>query len=254
MSNYKQVKNLLSKGSTNSKTAKNDIKTFILYLAPHNLNNKGVTLCKDASTGCIASCLYSAGRGKFSNVQNSRINKANYFVSDKKVFLAQLLKEIRKEIKKASDKNEKIAFRLNGTSDIDFLYLLDKNFDFNVDLLTYDKVYFYDYTKSLPRAKRYQSYRNYTLTFSKSESNYLETVQAANLGINTAVVFSDNLPLTYLGRKVVDGDKSDLEMLNFSNVILGLKAKGEAKKDNSGFVVNSKTAILESAIASFGNH
>ena len=254
MLNYKEVKNLLSKGNTNSKTAKNDIKTFILYLAPHNLNNKGVTLCKDASKGCIASCLYSAGRGKFSNVQNSRINKANYFVSDKKVFLAQLLKEIRKEIKKASDKNEKIAFRLNGTSDIDFLYLLDKNFGFNVDLLTYDKVFFYDYTKSLPRAKRYQSYKNYTLTFSKSESNYLETVQAANLGINTAVVFSDNLPLTYLGRKVVDGDKSDLEMLSFNNVILGLKAKGDAKKDTSGFVVNSKTAILESAIASFGNH
>jgi len=37
---YKPVKNLLSKGSTNSKTAKNDIKTFILYLAPHNLNVK----------------------------------------------------------------------------------------------------------------------------------------------------------------------------------------------------------------------
>ena len=251
---YKTVKNLLSKGSTNSKTAKNEIKTFILYLAPHNLNSKGITLCKDASKGCIESCLYSAGRGKFSHVQNSRINKANYFVSDKKVFLAQLLKEIRKEIKKASDKNEKIAFRLNGTSDIDFLYLLDKNFGFNVDLLTYDKVYFYDYTKSLPRAKRYLSYRNYTLTFSKSESNYSQTVEAANLGINTAVVFSNNLPSTYLGRKVVDGDKSDLEMLNFRNVILGLKAKGEAKKDSTGFVVDSEVAILESAIYNFGTN
>lgn len=107
---YKPVKNLLSKGNTNSKTAKNSIKTFILYLAPHNLNSKGLTLCKDASKGCIASCLYSAGRGKFSNVQNSRINKANYFVTDKKVFLTQLLKEIKKEIKKASDKNEKIEY------------------------------------------------------------------------------------------------------------------------------------------------
>ena len=76
--------------------------------------------------------------------------------------MAQLLKEIKKEIKKASDKNEKIAFRLNGTSDIDFLYLLDKHFGFNVDLLAYDKVFFYDYTKSLPRAKRYQNYKNYT--------------------------------------------------------------------------------------------
>ena len=239
MQNYKPVKNLLSKGSTNSKTAKNDIKTFILYLAPHNLNNKGVTLCKDASKGCIESCLYSAGRGKFSNVQNSRINKANYFVTDKKVFLTQLLKEIRKEIKKASDKNEKIAFRLNGTSDIDFLYLLDKNFGFNIDLLTYDKVYFYDYTKSLPRAKRYQNYKNYTLTFSKSETNEKQVNEALNLGINVAAVFKDNLPETYKGVKVVDGDYSDLEMLKFKNVILGLKAKGEAKKDTTGFVITN---------------
>jgi hypothetical protein len=239
LKHYKPVKNLLSKGSTNAKTAKNNIKTFILYLAPHNLNYKGITLCKDASVNCIKVCLYSAGMGIFSNVQKSRINKANYFVSDKKVFLAQLLKEIKREIKKASDKNEKIAFRLNGTSDIDFLYLLDKHFNFNVDLLNYDKVYFYDYTKSLPRAKRYQNYRNYTLTFSKSESNQKQVNEAMNLGINIAAVFSSDLPKTYKGIKVVDGDKSDLEMIKFKNIILGLKAKGKARKDKSGFVITN---------------
>ena len=239
LKHYKPVKNLLSKGSTNAKTSKNDIKTFILYLAPHNLNYKGITLCKDASVNCIKVCLYTAGMGIFSNVQLSRINKANYFVSDKKAFLAQLLKEIKREIKKASDKNEKIAFRLNGTSDIDFLYLLDKHFDFNVDLLAYDKVYFYDYTKSLPRAKRYQNYRNYTLTFSKSEINQKETNEALNLGINVAAVFSNDLPKTYKGVKVVDGDKTDLEMIKHKKVILGLKAKGKARKDKSGFVITN---------------
>jgi len=251
---YTPVKNLLSKGSTNSKTAKNDIKTFILYLAPHNLNNKGLTLCKDASKGCIASCLYSAGRGKFSNVQKSRINKANFFVTDKKVFLAQLLKEIRKEIKKASDKGEKIAFRLNGTSDIDFLYLLNKHFNFDIELLNYDKIYFYDYTKSLARAKRYQNFRNYTLTFSKSESNDLQVQEALNLGINVAAVFSDNLPATYNGVNVIDGDKSDLEMINFRNVVLGLKAKGDARKDKSGFVIDSNKSILASAMYNFNKN
>ena len=236
---YKPVKNLLSKGNSNSKTAKNSIKTFILYLAPHNLNNKGLTLCKDASKGCIASCLYSAGRGKFSNVQSSRINKANYFVTDKKVFLSQLLKEIKKEIKKASDKDEKIAFRLNGTSDIDFLYLLNKNLDFDIELLNYDKVYFYDYTKSIARAKRYKDFRNYTLTFSKSETNDKEVKEALNLGINVAAVFKDNLPQKYKGIKVIDGDLSDLEMIKHKNIILGLKAKGDAKKDITGFVINN---------------
>jgi len=252
---YKQVKNLLSKGSTNTKTAKNDITTFILYLAPHNLNNRNLTLCKDASAGCIASCLYSAGRGKFSNVQRSRINKANYFVTDKKVFLAQLLKEITYEIKKASDKKEKVAFRLNGTSDIDFIYLLKKQLNFDIDLLNYDNVFFYDYTKSLARAKRYLNSKNYTLTFSKSETNDLQVQEALNLGINVAAVFSNNLPNTYKGVKVVDGDASDLVMLENKKVILGLKAKGSAKKDKSGFVINSENSILESSIYNFGaNH
>jgi len=104
--------------------------------------------------------------------------------------------------------------------------------------LAYDKVYFYDYTKSLARAKRYKDFRNYTLTFSKSESNLNDVKKAVDLGINTAVVFRDNLPKNYLGRKVIDGDKSDLEMIKFKNIVLGLKAKGGAKKDTTGFVVN----------------
>lgn len=236
---YKPVKNLLSKGTTNSKTAKNDIKTFILYLAPHNLNKKGITLCPQASEGCIASCLYSAGRGKFSNVQSSRINKANYYVTDKKAFVKQLVFEVRKEIEKASKKGEKIAFRLNGTSDIDFIYLMNKYENFDIELIQYDKVYFYDYTKSLPRAKRYKDSRKYTLTFSKSEINENETNEAFKLGINVAAVFKNELPKYYKGVKVVDGDKSDLEMIKYKGVILGLKAKGDAKKDNSGFVITN---------------
>ena len=39
-----------------------------------------------------------------------------------------------------------------------------------------------------------------------------------------------------MGRKVIDGDKHDLRFLDEKNVIVGLIAKGEAKKDISGFV------------------
>jgi hypothetical protein len=77
------------------------------------------------------------------------------------------------------------------------------------------------------------------LTFSKSESNQNEVNEALNLGINVATVFSSDLPKTYKGIKVVDGDKSDLEMIKFKNVILGLKAKGKARKDKSGFVITN---------------
>ena len=113
------VSKLLSDGSTNAKTSKNDIKTFILYIAPFNQNNKGINLCPKASAGCAAACLFSAGRGKFSNVKQSRINKANLYVNDKETFLNLLGYEIQKEIYKAIKGNYKIAFRLNGTSDLD---------------------------------------------------------------------------------------------------------------------------------------
>ena len=238
MENYKEVKKLLSKGATNAKTAKNETDTFILYLAPHTQNGKGKNICQDASKGCVESCLYSAGRGAFSNVQQSRINKANFYVYNKVKFLTQLSIEIIKETNKAKKQGKKIVFRLNGTSDLDFIYLLKKHTNLDIETLK-DTAAFYDYTKSLPRAKRYKDHKNYTVTFSKSETNQKETLEALKYGLNIAAVFSNNLPKKYKGYKVIDGDKSDLEMLKYNNVILGLKAKGKAKKDETGFVIQS---------------
>jgi hypothetical protein len=53
-----------------------------------------------------------------------------------------------------------------------------------------------------------------------------------------AVVF-DNLPETFKGFRVENGDLSDLRFMDNKNVIIGLKAKGKAKKDFSGFVVRA---------------
>ena len=102
MQNYKPVKNLLSKGSTNAKTAKNPQITYILYLAPYTQNSKKINICPKASTGCAASCLFSAGRGSFSNVIASRVNKTEYYLHDKEKFILQLAGELVKINKKAS--------------------------------------------------------------------------------------------------------------------------------------------------------
>jgi len=59
--------------------------------------------------------------------------------------------------------------------------------------------------------------------------------QVAAAGGNVAVVF-DGMPNTYAGAPVVDGDASDLRFLDPDGVVVGLKAKGDAKKDDSGFV------------------
>jgi hypothetical protein len=54
---------------------------------------------------------------------------------------------------------------------------------------------------------------------------------------NLAVVFRGTMPEKFLGRKVINGDKDDLRFLDPKNVVVGLKAKGKARKDNSGFVI-----------------
>ena len=235
----KAVQKLLSDGSTNAKTKKNSIKTYIMYLRPFTLNSKGINICSHASVNCAAVCLETAGHGAFASVQNARAKRTEFYINNRRDFLIQLSYEIMKRYTAAKKKGEKIAFRLNGTSDLDFVFLLKKYSGLDITNLS-DFATFYDYSKNLQRAKRYINHPNYTVTFSRSESNHKETDEAIKLGINVAAVFSGDLPQRYKGAKVVDGDSSDLVMLYNKNVILGLKAKGKARKDKSGFVINTE--------------
>ena len=235
----KAVQKLLSDGSTNAKTKKNSIKTFIMYLRPFTLNSKGINICSHASVNCAAVCLETAGHGAFASVQNARAKRTEFYINNRREFLMQLSYEIMKKYTTAKRRGEKIAFRLNGTSDLDFVYLLNKYTGLDISQLS-DWATFYDYSKNLHRVIRYKDHKNYTVTFSRSESNHAETDQAIKLGINVAAVFSGDLPQRYKGAKVVDGDSSDLVMLYNKGIVLGLKAKGKARKDTSGFVINTE--------------
>ena len=228
-------KKLLSPGATNAKTKKNEIKTFILYLMPYNQNSEGRNLCPHASKGCAAACLVSAGRGSFSNVIKARVNKTELFVKNKLAFLNKLADEITQETHKAKKGGYRVAFRLNGTSDVDFIYMLKKYGFLDIETLIPHAV-FYDYTKNIQKAIRYKAHPNYTVTFSRAEDNAVKTELAIRHGVNVAAVFNQ-LPNTWKGVDVVDGDKSDLQMLKYNGVILGLKAKGAARKDKTGFTI-----------------
>ena len=231
VTSYKAVKNLLSQGSTNAKTVKNELPTFILYLAPadtiltHNL-------CPFASAGCKASCLYSAGRGRFSNVQQSRINKAKFWAYDREKFYNQLANELQQLEKRKS----KIAIRLNGTSDIDHIDLLYKYTGINFLYSKY--LVFYDYTKNINVYKKYFN-TSYKLTFSMSETNFDQVHDVLKMGGNVAAVFRNYLPDTFMNYKVINGDLTDLRINDPKNVVVGLIAKGDAKKDTTGFVINN---------------
>ena len=229
---YTKVKNLLSQGSTNAKTAKNEIETFILYLAPSDIIGTH-NLCPFASEGCRKACLYSAGRGAFSNVQQSRINKTKFWAYDREQFYVQLANEILAIHSKTVNQ---VAIRLNGTSDVDHIGLIFRYTGINFLSAEYSNILFYDYTKSIKEIEKYKG-TNYKLTFSLSETNQTEAIQVLLDGGNIAAVFSGELPQSYKGFKVIDGDKSDLRYFDPANVIVGLKAKGQAKKDTSGFVI-----------------
>jgi hypothetical protein len=229
---YKAPTKLLSKGSTNAKTAKNSIETLILYLAPFTQNSKGINLCPKATAGCAAACLFTAGRGAFSNVAQSRINRTEYYLHDRKAFLAQLAKEVNSQAKKVPT----LAVRLNGTSDIKLVEMLT---------LTHDiapNVVFYDYTKIPSKAGNRKTTQGHdyivTYSFNEGKDAIPNALEVLNRGGNVAVVFRKELPDTFLGYPVIDGDQSDIMMLYNRGVILGLKAKGKAKKDTTGFVID----------------
>jgi hypothetical protein len=232
---YKPVKNLLSPGDTNIKTAKNILESYIMYMAPAD-TVEGLNLCPFASNGCKKVCIYTTGRGRFSNVQLSRINKSKFWGYDRANFYIQLANELLKIHDKAIKQNKQIAVRLNGTSDIDHLYLLERYS--GIDFLDqfYSGLLFYDYTKNVNHISRYRN-TTYKITFSRSETNEAEAKKVLKLGGNVAVVFSDQLPETWNGYQVINGDETDLRYFDPINVVVGLKAKGDAKKDKSGFVV-----------------
>ena len=216
--------------------------SFILHLAPADLSGKEV--CPKRTAGCTAACLNTAGRGgmfkKGENtnmIQQARIRKTKEFFADRTAFMSQLVKDIKLGIKQATKLGLTPVFRLNGTSDLSWeKYEVEgaKNI-----FALFPQVQFYDYTKVIGR--KVKDIPNYHLTFSKADGNDTDVAIAMQQGMNVAVAF-DKLPETYMGRRVVDADETDLRFLDPKGVVLGLKAKGRAKKDTTGFVVFMKQA------------
>lgn len=235
--------NLLSI-SSDAKTVKGEelgFLTGILYLAP--AKSSGFQVCSMAKlAGCEKPCLYTAGRGAFNSVQTARLNKTRFFFSDRELFMLTLVKNVRSLVKKARKLNLTPLVRLNGTSDIKW-----ENVPVTIDGVTYENimavfpdVQFYDYTKLYNRDNLPV---NYDLTFSYSGvptfTKYVDI--AVSKGMRIAAVFKsiDIIPHTYMGRPVVSGDNSDIRHLDDKGTIVALYAKGKAKRDTSGFVIQS---------------
>lgn len=223
--------------------------TAVLHLAPGNLS--GFQVCPMATDGCLAACLNTAGRGglmqghtrlTLENVQSgivnviqaARIRRTRFYFESRAEFMAVLVNDIKAVIRSAARHGLIPAIRLNGTSDIPWERVAVNGAE-NIMAL-FPTVQFYDYTK---RPNRRALPANYHLTFSLAENNDANARIALDNGINVAAVFR-NVPDTFsiLGKAfpVINADEHDLRFLDAPASIAGLKAKGHAKRDTSGFV------------------
>jgi len=237
---------LLSTGNPKVlKGLKEGFNTYILHLAPASLS--GFNTCPKATEGCKAACLNTAGRGGMfkkgentNNIQKARIRKTIQFFTARESFMQDLVKDIELAIKQSIKKNLVPVFRLNGTSDISFeKYEVVRNGVLYRNIFSaFPDNIFYDYTKVLGR--KVTDISNYSLTFSAADGNDNDVAKAINQGYNIATVFGIKktlpMPEEYMGLPVFNGDESDLRFLDPKGVVVGLYAKGKAKKDESGFV------------------
>lgn len=246
-------KSLLTVG--NPKTAKGEkygVLTAILHLAPAKVSGRNV--CPHATVGCETACLNTAGRGGIgldaeglNVIQAARIQRTRWFQRDREGFMVALVAEVAKHERAAERHGLRLAVRLNGTSDLPW-----ERFPVVRDGVSYPHIFaafpgltFYDYTKWPARLRPLvPGIGNYSLTFSLAESNDEKAADALRAGMNVAAVFAvkrgADLPSEFsiLGetRPVIDGDETDLRYLDPRGVIVGLRAKGRAIHDRTGFV------------------
>lgn len=238
-----QTKNLLSI-SSDSKTVKGEklgYLTGILYLAPATTTTYNTCSMAEIAQ-CSKACLYSAGRGAFNSVQQGRINKTIWYFEERTTFMVRLYKNILNLIVKANKLGLIPLIRLNGTSDIRWENVpltIDGVYYVNI-MAAFPTVDFYDYTKDVNRDNIPV---NYDLTFSYSGVlKYQKYVNIAlSKGMRIAAVFrsKDIIPNKFMGLDVIGGDNSDIRHVEPKNTIVALYAKGAAKKDMTGFVVDN---------------
>lgn len=225
-----------------------DTRPNTLYLVPWKMS--GVNLCRDASPGCIAACTTNPRKGfgrVFNAVEEARQRRTQRFIEDRERFLRQLAAELEREQRLADRTGAVVTCRLNVASDIDwtaFSMTYGANLFGELGGSRNGLIRFYDYTKRLSVLLRDRPL-NYSLTFSRSETNHAACLEALEAGHNVAVVFSQGaefsgstktyqqrLPETWTppgyGRElpVIDGDTHDFRCWDPAGVIVGLRMKG----------------------------
>lgn len=200
----------------------------VLYLTP------GI-FCPGATKGCLAACLgHTSGRMAFQTHTDARDRRAALLVENPQLFIKRLRAELTLLETDALQYDLAPAVRLNGTSDLRWERLYPELF------ADFPQLQFFDYTKLQVRMSHHLNGRlpqNYHLTFSADGSNHHHSIELLERGATVAVVFWPELPKTWWGFPVIDGDLHDARFIDPKGVVVGLRAKGVARVDTSGFTI-----------------
>ena len=254
--NAKKVTGLSYLGSvaSSSKIAKglkyNEM-TYILYLAP--ASQSGYNVCPMSTEECRTACLTESGHNRIDVKKNAinkaRIAKTKLFFEQRDFFMSWLIIEITKAKIAADTKGYKFSVRINGTSDISL-----ESFKLNGKTILeyFPLIQFYDYTKVANRFKLLDKYPNYDLTYSFSGYNMLQSMELlqSDKGRVAMVFEGKQLPKTFMGIEVIDGDEYDMRYYDDKNVIVGLKFKFVRTKidtANNKFIIpmDSKFSVYD---------
>jgi len=220
--------------------------TYAIYLAPSI--ESGYDVCSHSTPECRLGCLATSGRAKIellsniSKIKNARIKKTRLFFEQPEFFMNWVIAEIKYYQKMAIRDGYDFSIRLNATSDIDWgkVKINGQNlFEMFPDVM------FYDYTKNFMKFN--ETYPNYQLTFSYSGRNEVTALKLLNEKHNVAVVFDiskkNRMPKTFFGFPVVDGDLTDFRPNDGVGVVVGLRWKHIADKENNTAIRNSRFVV-----------
>ena len=196
-------------------------------------DGKRVNNCNWATKGSISTCvLWFAGRTVTHTVRNAMEDRTNLLVNNENEFYRQLDSDVAKLEGECKRDNAIPVIRPNTASDRDWIHLANR----------YPDITFYDYTKSIDRARAYAQGLlpdNYHITYSISEkSNKADCLELLRAGVNCALVVDTiyngqqkhygPIPSHWNRFSVIDGDTHDLRIpsIDGQGKVIALRLKG----------------------------
>jgi hypothetical protein len=226
-----------SKKLGNPKVRKSSVANAV-RMATLTMHPDNVICAGSKAAGCMDDCLKLSGLGGvYPSINQARQARTDYWHSDRSGFLDQLHRELENFSRLCAKQHVQGVVRLNVMSDI--------NWEDHDVPQSFPELQFYDYTKKARRFHGQRQPSNYQLMFSYSGAkHYQSQVQSFLKSYSDApmaVVFRHkDFPSTFMGRPVINGDDSDWVNVNNRGVVVGLVAKGPAKTNTNGFVVDNQ--------------